>query len=99
MQLGVGRIEMRAARDERYVVSGARQLRAGNRGEDRGMNGFSFRRFGAVLYKEFIQMRRDHITFGMMIGLPLVLLVVGGTTWMVARMMSRSRNGDRRICA
>ena len=40
--------------------------------------GFSFRRFGAVLYKEFIQMRRDRITFGMMIGLPMVQLFLFG---------------------
>jgi ABC-2 type transport system permease protein len=39
---------------------------------------FSFRRFGAVLYKEFIQMRRDRVTFGMMIGLPLVQLFLFG---------------------
>jgi ABC-2 type transport system permease protein len=39
---------------------------------------FSFRRFGAVLYKEFIQMRRDHITFGMMIGLPIIQLFLFG---------------------
>ncbi|MEP7241979.1 MAG: ABC transporter permease [Devosia sp.] len=40
--------------------------------------GFSLRRFGAVLYKEFIQMRRDRITFGMMIGLPLIQLFLFG---------------------
>ena len=40
--------------------------------------GFSFRRFGAVLYKEFIQMRRDRITFGMMIGLPIIQLLLFG---------------------
>ncbi len=39
---------------------------------------FSMRRFGAVLYKEFIQMRRDRITFGMMIGLPLIQLFLFG---------------------
>lgn len=39
---------------------------------------FSFRRFGAVLTKEFIQMRRDHITFGMMIGLPIIQLFLFG---------------------
>src|SRR5262249_40220598 len=39
---------------------------------------FSFRRFGAVLYKEFIQMRRDRVTFGMMIGLPLIQLFLFG---------------------
>ena len=41
-------------------------------------HGFSVRRFGAVLYKEFIQMRRDRITFGMMIGLPLIQLFLFG---------------------
>ena len=40
--------------------------------------GFSIRRFGAVLYKEFIQMRRDRITFGMMIGLPIIQLMLFG---------------------
>ncbi|MDC9822403.1 ABC transporter permease [Devosia sp. ZB163] len=39
---------------------------------------FSIQRFGAVLYKEFIQMRRDRITFGMMIGLPIVQLFLFG---------------------
>jgi ABC-2 type transport system permease protein len=39
---------------------------------------FSLRRFGAVLYKEFIQMRRDHITFAMMIGLPIMQLLLFG---------------------
>jgi ABC-2 type transport system permease protein len=39
---------------------------------------FSLRRFGAVLYKEFIQMRRDHITFAMMIGLPIIQLMLFG---------------------
>ena len=38
----------------------------------------SLRRFGAVLYKEFIQMRRDRITFGMMIGLPIIQLLLFG---------------------
>ncbi len=39
---------------------------------------FSLSRFGAVLAKEFIQMRRDHITFAMMIGLPIIQLVLFG---------------------
>jgi len=39
---------------------------------------FSLRRFGAVLYKEFIQMRRDRITFAMMIALPIVQLMLFG---------------------
>jgi ABC-2 type transport system permease protein len=36
------------------------------------------RRFGAVVVKEFIQMRRDRLTFGMMIGIPLLQLVLFG---------------------
>ncbi len=43
------------------------------------MNGiFSFARLGALLIKEFIQMRRDRITFAMMLGVPLVQLVLFG---------------------
>ena len=42
------------------------------------MAALSIRRFGAVLYKEFIQMRRDHITFGLMIGLPIIQLLLFG---------------------
>jgi len=43
------------------------------------MNGwFSLGRLGAMLVKEFIQMRRDRITFGMMLGVPLVQLVLFG---------------------
>ncbi len=39
---------------------------------------FNWRRFGAMVKKEFIQMRRDRLTFGMMIGIPLVQLVLFG---------------------
>jgi len=42
------------------------------------MSSISLSRFLAVLFKEFIQMRRDHITFGMMIGLPIVQLMLFG---------------------
>ena len=43
------------------------------------MNGaFSFRRFWGVLLKEFIQMRRDRLTFAMMIGVPIIQLVLFG---------------------
>ncbi len=31
---------------------------------------FSFKRFMAMAGKEFIQMRRDRLTFAMMIGIP-----------------------------
>ncbi|MFC3705588.1 ABC transporter permease [Devosia honganensis] len=40
--------------------------------------GFSLNRFLAVLIKEFIQMRRDRVTFAMMIGLPIVQLFLFG---------------------
>ena len=39
---------------------------------------FSLGRFAAVFTKEFVQMRRDRITFGMMIGVPLMQLVLFG---------------------
>jgi ABC-2 type transport system permease protein len=43
------------------------------------MNGvFSLGRFAAVFMKEFVQMRRDRITFGMMIGVPMMQLVLFG---------------------
>src|SRR4051812_21465756 len=39
---------------------------------------FSFRRFWAVVVKEFIQMRRDRLTFAMMVGIPLMQLTLFG---------------------
>jgi ABC-2 type transport system permease protein len=39
---------------------------------------FSFARLSALLAKEFIQMRRDRITFGMMLGVPLIQLLLFG---------------------
>jgi len=39
---------------------------------------FSFSRFLAILTKEFIQMRRDRVTFAMMIGLPIMQLLLFG---------------------
>lgn len=39
---------------------------------------FSFARFRAIVLKEFIQMRRDRVTFGMMMGIPLIQLVLFG---------------------
>jgi ABC-2 type transport system permease protein len=38
----------------------------------------SLRRLGALLTKEFIQMRRDRITFAMMLGVPLIQLLLFG---------------------
>ena len=40
--------------------------------------GFSLARFWAIVMKEFIQMRRDRLTFGMMIGIPLMQLILFG---------------------
>ena len=42
------------------------------------MNYFSWPRFWAVLTKEFVQMRRDRLTFAMMIGVPVMQLVLFG---------------------
>ena len=40
--------------------------------------GFSLKRFFAMVVKEFIQMRRDRVTFGMMVGIPLMQLILFG---------------------
>ncbi len=39
---------------------------------------FNWHRFIAVLMKEFVQMRRDRLTFAMMIGVPIMQLVLFG---------------------
>lgn len=39
---------------------------------------FSLARFWAMVVKEFVQMRRDRLTFGMMIGIPLIQLILFG---------------------
>lgn len=39
---------------------------------------FSPSRFWAIVVKEFIQMRRDRLTFGMMVGIPLLQLILFG---------------------
>src|SRR5438552_9334740 len=39
---------------------------------------FSPIRFWAMVVKEFIQMRRDRVTFAMMVGIPLLQLVLFG---------------------
>ena len=40
--------------------------------------GLSWRRFYAVLVKEFVQMRRDRLTFAMMVAIPIMQLVLFG---------------------
>ncbi|HET7534922.1 MAG TPA: ABC transporter permease [Candidatus Didemnitutus sp.] len=42
------------------------------------MSRFSLARFWAVVLKEFIQMRRDRVTFAMMVGIPLMQLLLFG---------------------
>lgn len=39
---------------------------------------FSWQRLWAIMLKEFIQMRRDRLTFAMMIGVPLIQLILFG---------------------
>lgn len=42
------------------------------------MSYFAFHRFWAVVLKEFVQMKRDRLTFAMMIGIPLIQLTLFG---------------------
>ena len=37
-----------------------------------------FLRLGAMLGKEFVQMRRDRVTFAMMLGIPILMLILFG---------------------
>jgi ABC-2 type transport system permease protein len=43
-----------------------------------GRDLFSISRFSAIVVKEFIQMRRDRVTFAMIVGIPLLQLVLFG---------------------
>jgi ABC-2 type transport system permease protein len=42
------------------------------------VNWFSWKRFRAVVHKELIQLRRDRLTFAMMLGIPLIQLTLFG---------------------
>ncbi len=42
------------------------------------MTVFSLSRIGAILVKELIQMRRDRLTFAMMVGIPIIQLILFG---------------------
>ena len=42
------------------------------------MNGFSFYRWLGILIKEFIQLKRDRLTFGMIVGIPVIQLLLFG---------------------
>ncbi|MBF0628836.1 MAG: ABC transporter permease [Magnetococcales bacterium] len=47
---------------------------------NRALNGqrFSWQRLRAMMFKEFIQMRRDRLTFAMMVGIPMMQLILFG---------------------
>ena len=42
------------------------------------MNAFSFTRWYGIILKEFIQLKRDRLTFGMIIGIPVMQLLLFG---------------------
>ena len=42
------------------------------------MRRFSFSRWGGIVLKEFLQLRRDRITFGMIVGMPIIQLILFG---------------------
>jgi len=52
---------------------------------------FNWRRFCAMVRKEFIQMRRDRMTFGMMIGVPMLQLILFGYAIIPTRSICRRR--------
>ena len=55
----------------------------------------SARRVMAVLIKEFIQLRRDRVTFGMMVGIPLLQLMLFGFARASASSTSRWSKSTR----
>ena len=42
------------------------------------MRRFSFSRWWGIVLKEFLQLRRDRITFGMVVGIPIIQIVLFG---------------------
>ncbi len=44
----------------------------------RASRAFSFARWWAIVVKEFLQLRRDRLTFGMIVGIPIIQLVLFG---------------------
>ena len=42
------------------------------------LNGLSLSRWIGIIVKEFIQLKRDRLTFGMIIGIPVVQLILFG---------------------
>src|SRR5258706_298779 len=53
------------------------QPHAANAGKS-PMSIFSWARFIAVMSKEFVQMRRDRLTFAMIVGIPILQLILFG---------------------
>ena len=49
-----------------------------SRSHDVAAPGLASRRFVAILVKEFLQMRRDRLTFAMMVGIPILQLMLFG---------------------
>ncbi|MBS1229509.1 MAG: ABC-type multidrug transport system, permease component [Proteobacteria bacterium] len=43
-----------------------------------GFSGFSFSRWLGIMLKEFIQLKRDRLTFGMIVGIPIIQLLLFG---------------------
>jgi ABC-2 type transport system permease protein len=62
----------------RYVGGAAAPPYRGKGGAVVKLHEFNWRRFWAVVCKEFIQMRRDRLTFGMMVGMPMLQLILFG---------------------
>ena len=42
------------------------------------MTAFSFSRWWGIVIKEFIQLKRDRLTFGMIVGIPIIQLLLFG---------------------
>ena len=40
--------------------------------------GFSLKRLNAIFIKEFLQLRRDRMTFAMLVGIPLIQMLIFG---------------------
>jgi ABC-2 type transport system permease protein len=60
------------------LEGGAPASPRGNVAGDAGAARFSFARWWAIVLKEFLQLRRDRITFAMIVGIPIVQLTLFG---------------------
>ena len=55
------------------------------------MNGFSIARWWGVVRKEFLQLRRDRVTFAMIIGIPIIALLSVLLGWSYGRSIRRGQ--------